>query len=261
MDFGTFRTYFISIVEVGVLWFVVYKTFDFLNKSKAKVIINGLLVFVAIGIISKILNFEVISWFFDSMINYSVIILAIVFREEIRDILVEMGSLKILNRKNRISIVYAKELKELLEAISDMSQNRIGALIVFERDIPLGEYISTGIPMNSPITKDKLLSIFSKGSTFHDGATIIRGLEIVAVSCILPIGPDPAEFYGGKLSKRLGTRHRAGFGISRETDAISIIISEETGKISIAMDYYFNYDVDLKVIENVIKNYFEEFVR
>ncbi|MGC8869854.1 MAG: diadenylate cyclase CdaA [Brevinematia bacterium] len=261
MDLNVLKTYFVSIVEICVIWFLVYKTFDFLNRSKAKLIISGLLVFVVIGIISKLLGFEVISWFFDSVISYSVIILAIVFREEIRYILLEVGSLKMLNRKDRVRIIYAKELKELLEAINEMSQNKIGAILVFERNVPLGEYIDTGIPMNSPITKERIVSIFNKGSIFHDGATIIRGLEIVAVGCVLPIGPDPSEFYGGKLSKRLGTRHRAGFGISRETDAISIIISEETGKVSIAMDYYFNYDVDLKVVENVIKEYFEEFAR
>lgn len=255
------KPYILGAVEIALIWFILYKAFDFLKKTKAGAIINGILVFVVVGILARILRLEVISWFFDSIVNYSVLILIFIFREEIRDILLHIGSLKILNRKESKSKQYVRELKEILESINIMSERRIGAILVFERRVPLGDYISTGTSYNATISKDKLLGIFSKDSLFHDGAVIIRGTKIVAVGCILPIGPLPPDLPADKISKKLGTRHRAGYGISRETDAIAIIISEETGKISIAMDFYFNYDVDLEVVEDVIKNYFEQYAR
>lgn len=255
------KPYVTGVIEISLIWFVVYKAFVFLKKTRAGAIINGLLIFVGIGILAKLLDFEVISWFFDTVISYSILILVFIFREEIRDILLHIGSLRILARRESRIKQYAHELKELLEAINIMSEERIGALIVLERRVPLGDYINTGMQYNASISKDKLLGIFSKNSSFHDGAAIIRGLKIVAVGCILPIGPMPPDIPSDKISKRLGTRHRAGYGISRETDAIAIIVSEETGKISVAMDFYFNYDVDLEVVENVAKEYFEHFAR
>lgn len=262
MDIISFvKPYITGAVEISIIWFIIYKTFDFLKKTKAGTIITGILIFVGVGILAKLLNFEVISWFFDNVINYSIVILVFIFREEIRDLLLHIGSLKILSRREAKQKQYAPELKELLEAINIMSEEKIGGLLVFERRVPLGDYISTGTSFNASISKDKLIGIFSKNSSFHDGAAIIRGLKIVAVGCILPIGPLPPDLPADKISKRLGTRHRAGYGISRETDAIAIIVSEETGKISIAMDFYFNYDVDLEVVEDVLKNYFEQFAR
>ncbi|MCS7299438.1 MAG: diadenylate cyclase CdaA [Spirochaetia bacterium] len=262
MEFISFvRPYIIGAIEISIIWFVIYKTFDFLKKTKAGTIINGILIFVLIGIVSRLLNFEVLNWFFDSVVTYSILILILIFREEIRDILLHIGSLRILSRAESKPKPYAHELKEILEAIDTMSKERIGAILVFERRVPLGDYINTGVTMNATISKDRLLSIFNKSSSFHDGATIVRGLKIVAAACILPIGPLPPGLPSDKVFKKLGTRHRAGYGISRETDAIALIISEETGKISIAMDFYFNYDVDLEVVEDVLKNYFENFAR
>ncbi|MFN4245588.1 MAG: diadenylate cyclase CdaA [Brevinematia bacterium] len=255
------RSYVFGAIEISLMWFIVYKTLEFLKKTKASAIINGILVFVVIGVLSKILKLEVISWFFDAVINYSVLILIIIFREEIRDILLHLGSLRILDKRKAREKQYVHELKELIEAINVMSEKKIGALIVLERRVPLGVYANTGIQFNTSISKDKILGVFSKNSLFHDGAMIIRGLKIVAVGCVLPIGPLPPDLPTDKISKRLGTRHRAGYGISRETDAVAIIVSEETGKISIAMDFYFNYDVDLEVVEDVVKNYFEKFAR
>ncbi|MEN2998682.1 MAG: diadenylate cyclase CdaA [Brevinematia bacterium] len=262
MDILNFaKTYLIGAIEVSLIWLMLYKGFILLKKTRAGAIINGILIFVGVGILAKILNFEVISWFFDSIITYSVLILIFIFREEIRDMLLQIGTLRILKRNEKKIKQYAHELKEILEAIDLMSKERIGCLLVFERDVPLGDYIATGTQFNTSISKEKLLGIFSKNSSFHDGATIIRGLKIVAVGCVLPIGPVPADLLVDKISKRFGTRHRAGYGVSRETDAIAIIVSEETGKISVAMDFYFNYDVDLEVVENVVKNYFERFAR
>lgn len=262
MEFINFaKPYIVGAIEISIISFVIYKTFDFLKKTKSGAIINGILVFVLIGLVSKLLNFEVLNWFFDSIITYSVLILILIFREEIRDLLLHIGSLRILSRAESRIKPYAHELKEILEAVDIMSKEKIGAILVFERRVPLGDYINTGVPMNATISKDKILSIFNKNSSFHDGATIIRGLKIVAVACILPIGPLPPDLPSDKSFKRLGTRHRAGYGVSRETDAIALIVSEETGKISVAMDFYFNYDVDLEVVEDVLKNYFENFAR
>ncbi len=257
----TIKPYISGIIEVSLIWFIVYKTLDFLNKTKAKAIINGILVFILIGFVSKFFKLEVISWFFDVIINYSVLILILIFREEIRDILLHLGSFRVLSKRKLKTKQYAHELKELIEAINIMSEEKIGALIVLERRVPLDVYIGTGIQFNTSISKDRLIGIFNKNSSFHDGAVIIRGLKIVAVGCVLPIGPLPPDLPNDRISKRLGTRHRAGYGISRETDAISIIVSEETGKISLSMDFYFNYDVDLEVVEDVIKDYFEQFSR
>ncbi|MCX8029200.1 MAG: diadenylate cyclase CdaA [Brevinematales bacterium] len=255
------KPYVIGGIEIYIIWFILYKTLSFLKRTKSVVIINGIVIFIVVGIISKYLNFEVISWFYDSVISYSVLILVFIFREEIREILLRIGSIKILTKKRTSVEIYARELKSIIEAIDKMSRENIGALIVFERRIPLGDYISTGKEVDYSITRDIVVKTFEKTSQYHDGAMIIRGLKIVGIGCILPIGGVPPDLTPDKINKRLGTRHRAGYATSRETDAIVIIVSEETGKISVAMDAYFDYDVDLEVVENVLKNYFETFAR
>ena len=251
----------IPIIEIGFLWFVIYKTALLIKKTKSGVLVNGILAFIVVGAIAKIAKFEVLSWIFDSIVNYSLIILIILFKDEIRDLLIHVGSIKILSSKREEKKVYAHDIKEMLEALDFLSSTKTGAIIVFERNIPLGNYIDTGVPINSPISNEKITSIFSKSSSLHDGALIIQGRKMVAAACILPIGVLPTEFTEKKMGKKLGTRHRAAYGISRETDAIAIVVSEETGKISLCLDFYFDYDVDLEVIENVLEKYFEEFGR
>jgi diadenylate cyclase len=258
---NTIFSVIVSVIEIGVLWFIIYKAALLIKRTKSVVLVNGILAFIVIGVIAKVANFEVLSWIFDSVVNYSLIILVILFRDEIRDLLIHVGSIRIVASKKEEKKVYAHDIKELLEALDYLSSTKTGAIIVFERNIPLGNYIDTGVPINSLISKDKVISIFSKSSSLHDGALIIRGRKMVAAACILPIGVLPPEFTEKKIGKKLGTRHRAAYGISRETDAIAIVVSEETGKISLCLDFYFDYDVDLEVIEDVLEKYFEEFGR
>ncbi len=250
------KTYVIPIIEILVLWYIFYEVILLLKRTKSNILIKGIVFFIGLGILAKAVNFEVLGWIFDNIVTYSILILVIIFREEIRDILVKIGSIRLL--KSQEAKFYLRSLKELVEVVDFMSKNKIGGIIVFERKIPLDDFINTGVKINSPIERDKLLSIFDKNSILHDGAVIVRGLKIIAASCILPIGPAP-PVQQPKIGKSFGTRHRAAYGIARETDAIAVVVSEETGRISVVMDYYFSYNVDLEVVENVVEEYFRQY--
>ncbi len=225
------------LIDISTIAFLIYKGYDILSYSKAEQIIVGVIMFVAIYIITNFLQLHTCKWILDQIGSVIVLALIILFQPEIRQILTNVGE----NFK-KVSIKDEKDIEEIMKAVQQMSILKVGALIVFEKSTGLKEYIKTGTILNAKITAPLILSIFKYGTPLHDGAIIIKNDQIVAAACYLPVSSSD------QISRDLGTRHRAALGMSQEVlDCVVIVVSEETGKISLAYEgrLYTNYDIDM----------------
>ena len=221
-----------DIVEIILISIVVYNVILWIRDTKAWSLVKGLAFLVIIWIAAEAFQFNAIRWIFVNTINVGIIALIIIFQPELRRALEQLGrrniSLFSLDFKNENKKFSDKTVSELVSATFDMAAVKTGALMVIEGETSLGEYERTGIKIDAEISAGLLINIFEHNTPLHDGAVIIKGDRIVAATCILPVSDNM------QLSKELGTRHRAGVGLSEITDAFVIIVSEENGKVSLA---------------------------
>lgn len=240
-----------DVFEILIIAFALYHIIIWVKNTKAWVIVKGIIVLLIFSLIASILRLNVILWIFKNTISVSIVAIVIVFQPELRKALEQLG------RKNLVmSIIQFDEAKDKNEKFSDkiiseivratfeLAKTKTGALVVIERNILLTEYERTGILIDSIITSQLLINIFEHNTPLHDGAVILREDRIAAATCYLPLSDNM------HLSKDLGTRHRAGIGISEETDALTIIVSEETGKVSIAESGRLIRNVDGDYLKN-----------
>ncbi len=236
----------IDIIQVLLIAYFVYHFILWLKNTRAYMLLKGILLIVIFVVIANLLNMDVIIWVFSNMGMIAIMAVIIIFQPELRRVLEQMG------HKNPITNIMTwgssadnnqrfsdKTVSELVEACFDMAEVKTGALIVVERDVKLEEYEKTGIPVDAVLTSQLLINIFEHNTPLHDGAVIVRGDRVVAATCYLPLTDNP------NLNKDLGTRHRAGVGISEISDSLTIIVSEETGHVSYAMDGELHTGVSL----------------
>jgi diadenylate cyclase len=221
-----------DIVDIILVSLILYRILLIIKGTRAAKMLLGLGVLVVVSFFSKYLELHTLDWMISSFWGQVVIVVIILFQPEIRRALAQMGESTILQ-----SLATAEGLRSLDEIIRtsiSLANKRIGALMVIERDVSLKDYIEIGTPLDARVSRELLLSIFHPTSPIHDGAIVIRGNRVVAAGCFLPIT------LGADISKSLGTRHRAGLGITEETDAVAIVVSEETGIISVGVDGKFD---------------------
>lgn len=226
----------IDILEIVILAFVIYHVALWIKNTRAWMLLKGIIVLLACYMIAYILRMNVIVWIFERTISIGITALMIVFQPELRRALEELGQKKIVSTlipfddtRNQNERFSERSINEIVKATVEMAKAKTGALIIMEKDIDLSEYERTGIELDSTISSQLLVNIFEHNTPLHDGAVIIRGDRIVSATCYLPLSDNMG------LSKELGTRHRAGVGISEVTDSLTIIVSEETGRISVAV--------------------------
>ena len=226
----------IDILEIVILAFVIYHVALWIKNTRAWMLLKGIIVLLACYVIAYILRMNVIVWIFERTISIGITALMIVFQPELRRALEELGQKKIVSTlipfddtRNQNERFSERSINEIVKATVEMAKAKTGALIIMEKDIDLSEYERTGIELDSTISSQLLVNIFEHNTPLHDGAMIIRGDRIVSATCYLPLSDNMG------LSKELGTRHRAGVGISEVTDSLTIIVSEETGRISVAV--------------------------
>ena len=226
----------IDILEIVILAFVIYHVALWIKNTRAWMLLKGIIVLLACYVIAYILRMNVIVWIFERTISIGITALMIVFQPELRRALEELGQKKIVSTlipfddtRNQNERFSERSINEIVKATVEMAKAKTGALIIMEKDIDLSEYERTGIELDSTISSQLLVNIFQHNTPLHDGAVIIRGDRIVSATCYLPLSDNMG------LSKELGTRHRAGVGISEVTDSLTIIVSEETGRISVAV--------------------------
>ena len=247
------------IIDIVIVLFLVYKILKIAKDSRAWQLLKGIILLLIITWLSGVLRLNILHAILDKVVlSWGVLALIIIFQPEIRRALEQLGTSKMkkfFGFTEDIETKTKENIYKIVIAAEEMSKRQIGALIVIERDIGIKDIIDTGIEINAEVSPQLLTNIFVPKTPLHDGAVIISNNKITAAACMLPLASDQ------DIAKELGTRHRAGIGISKESDAIAIIVSEETGKISIAKDGTLIADVNeetLKriLIKNIITNNF-----
>jgi len=221
-----------DIIDIAIVAFVIYKGVRLIRETRAEQLIKGIVILLVVTQVSEWLQLNAINFILKNTMQVGVTALLVVFQPELRRALEHVGRSKfgnLFNFDENAENDIAKVIEEIAKAVQTLSQNRIGALIVIERDTKIGDIIRTGITLDSSISAELLVNIFVPNTPLHDGAAIIRENKIKAAACFLPLTQNQ------ELSKELGTRHRAALGISENSDAVAIVVSEETGKISVAL--------------------------
>lgn len=237
-----------DLIDIIIVSYIIYKIFILVKGTRAARMLIGVGVLLALSLLSRFLELYTLDWLIQSFWTQIVIVLIILFQPEIRKALAQMGETPLFHRFS--SAEEMKTIEEIVKASQALANKKIGALIVFERDVSLAEYIEIGVPLDAKVTKELLMSIFHPTSPIHDGAVIIKGNKALAAGCFLPIK------LGADLSKTYGTRHRAALGITEETDAVAVIISEETGAISLAVHGQLESNLDMEKLRNRLTNLF-----
>jgi len=239
------NVYIVNILDILIVAYIFYRILLVIKGTRTIQIVVGLIVLVAITIISRdVLHLRTLWWLMSKFWLAAVVILSVVFQSEIRYALAKIGS-KLFFKDVKVKSNF---LAEISDAAIEMSKIRMGALIVIEKEMGLKNYTETGTQIDAKITHELLLSIFNTKAPIHDGAVIIKDERIEAAGCVLPISTEIEV-------KHLGTRHRAGIGLSSLTDAIVIVVSEETGKISICLDGKIERTDSEKLLETLTNLY------
>ena len=230
-----------KIIDVGIVWALIYYVLKNLkNNIKMVLIFKGVIMIILIKIASDLFNLTTVGLLLEYVIMWGPLALIIIFQPEIRNILEHLGRKQILTRHRVLTMdEREKMVYEIMNAVEYLRKSRIGALIVIERDVSLNDYIERSKGLYADISSDLLISIFFPRNPLHDGGVIIQGNRITSAGAVFPIS------LSNKINKRLGTRHRAALGISEESDCIALVVSEETGKISIAIGGELNYNLSI----------------
>ena len=242
-----------DLIDILLVAYLLYQSYRLMKGSGTINIFIGILVFIGFWVIvSQVLEMRLLGSILDKLTSVGVLAIFILFQDEIRKFLVNLGSQKRLGNllnyftKNKKDTVEKTDIMPIVMACMSMSKSKTGALIVIEKNLPLNEIISTGETINADVNQRLIENIFFKNSPLHDGAMIIRGQQIIAAGCILPVSHDL------NIPKELGLRHRAAMGVSQETDALAIIVSEETGGISAAYKGQFHLRLTAEELERIL---------
>ncbi|MDO5018232.1 MAG: diadenylate cyclase CdaA [Lagierella massiliensis] len=243
-----------DVIDILIVALAIYKIFILIKQTRAEQLMRGVLAIFTFAIISRVLNLYTVSWILEKAMTAGFILFIVVFQPELRRMLEYIGTRNIF-RKSFIDLqeeTLHQVVNEVVLAMSSLSRQNIGALLVFENKTGLNEVIETGTRLNSDISSELLINIFIPNTPLHDGAVIIRKDKIVAASCFLPMSDSQA------ISKELGTRHRAALGISERSDSLSIIVSEETGTISVAENGELKRYVDEETLREILIKFYDK---
>ena len=242
-----------DFIDILLVAYLLYQTYRLMKDSGSINIFIGILVFIGCWIIvSQVLEMRLLGSIFDKLVSVGVLALIVLFQDDVRKFLVTVGSHKrwenILRflRKSKQEKIEQSDIMPIVMACMSMSKGKVGALIVIEKNVPLNEIIRSGETINADVNQRLIENIFFKNSPLHDGAMIIRHKQIIAAGCILPVSHDL------NIPKELGLRHRAAMGVSQETDALAIIVSEETGGISVAYKGQFHLRLTAEELERIL---------
>lgn len=237
------------IIDLALVLFLLYCFFKIVKGSRAWQLIKGIALLIIATWASGLLNLKILNWILTGIMNLGVIAVIVIFQPELRRALEQLGTNKItkfFGIDKNLETKTKEDIYKVVIAATELSRTKTGALIVLERDIKIQDIIATGIPMDAEVSPQLLVNIFEPKTPLHDGAVVISGNKIAASACVLPLADDK------DISKELGTRHRAAIGISKESDAIVVVVSEETGKMSVAKDGTLIADVREDVLKKIL---------
>ena len=243
---------FALIIDIAIVSFLIVQLLKIVKYSRAWNLLKGILFLIIATLLSSVLQLKILNYILTSVMTYGVLVLIVIFQPELRRALEQLGTNKLTHFFGIDKDIVSKtkeDIYKIVIAAFELSKAKTGALIVIERDIKIKDIIQTGIQMNSEISPQLLVNIFVPNTPLHDGAVVISNNKIAAAACMLPWAGD------NDIAKELGTRHRAAIGISKETDSIAIVVSEETGKVSVAKDGTLIADVKEEALKKIlIKN-------
>lgn len=239
-----------DVIDILIVAFVVYKLLGLIKQTRAEQLLKGVMLLVVATFVTDLLNFHTINWILKGTVTLGAVAILIVFQPELRRALEYMGRSKFMKAPGKaLDKEKGKQITtQIVKATESFSDEKVGALIVFERDTNLTDIAETGTLIDAEISEQILGNIFYEGAPLHDGAVIVKDGRIRAAGCVLPLTKN------NNISKSLGTRHRAGIGITEHSDAITLIVSEETGIISMAEDGQLTRYLDLKTVEKKLLN-------
>lgn len=244
----------IDILEIAVIAFAIYHIVNWVRKTRAYTLLKGFLVLFIFYLVAYIFDMSVILWIFDKSITIGITAILIIFQPELRNALERLGSRNIFNigvihpfdEQDKNERFSDRTIAEIIRATFELAKTKTGALMCIEKDISLMEFERTGIMLDSLISSQLLINIFEHNTPLHDGAVVIRGNRVTAATCYLPLSDNMS------LSKELGTRHRAGVGVSEVSDSLTIIVSEETGKVSVASEGRIRRNLDGEQLKKIL---------
>ncbi len=237
------------IVEIAILWIAIYSILLFLKGTRALYLLRGIFILIIALFIFQFLGLPVLTRLLTYFFAFFLILVAIIFQPELREVLIRLGKKHFFYfgpKKEEIE----RSLREITKAVNNLSGKKIGALIALKREMGLNNYIETGVMLNADLSSELLQSLFFPDSPLHDGGVIIEGMKIIAASCLLPLSENP------NLSRALGMRHRAAVGLSEHSDALVIVISEETGNISLAINGQLTADIKSEELLTILRGQF-----
>lgn len=237
------------ILDLAIVTFLVVMFVKSIRGSRVGQLIKGIVLFVLMVAISKLLNLRILNFILTSIMTYGVIAIIVIFQPELRRALEQLGTnkfTKFFGIDKDITTKTKEDIYKVVIAALELSKTKTGGLIVLEREIKIEDIIDTGVILNSEVSPQLLVNLFTPNTPLHDGAVIISDNKIVAAACILPLASD------NDISKELGTRHRAALGISKESDSVVVVVSEENGKISIAKNGILIVDVNEEALKKIL---------
>jgi diadenylate cyclase len=247
-DFTIWK-YLASIVDILLVSWVIYKLLNLIKGTKAVQLLKGIVVILLIRVVSEFFGLNTLSWLTQQAIDWGFLAIIIIFQPELRRALEQLGRGRFFSRTNGPDDEEQEKMVEAIVKATDyMAKRRIGALISIERETGMSDYIETGIPLDAKISSELLINIFIPNTPLHDGAVIIQKNNVAAAACYLPLSESPF------ISKELGTRHRAALGISEVTDSITVVVSEETGNISLTKNGELHRNLTLDAFKELISH-------
>ncbi len=239
-----------NLIDIAVVAFVLYRLLMLIKGTRAVQLLKGLAVLLIISYLADFFNLITVSWVLQKVWQMLFVALPVVFQPELRRALEQIGRGKLFTKSGLLMTkqVSGQVINEVVRCSQVLSKNRIGALIVFERVTGIQEWIETGIKVDGVVSSEFLINIFVPKAPLHDGAVIVNGDRIAAAGCLLPLSENPS------LNKELGTRHRAAIGVTEQSDALALVVSEETGSISVAMDGQIRRNLDEKELQEVLEH-------
>lgn len=249
LQIGFLKITILDILDILVISFILYKTYFFLRGSRAAQMFVGLALLLIVSLLTRLLNMSGMTWIFDSLKTVWLVAFVIIFQPELRRMLIFIGQSRII--RYFIKVSSSRTFDEIIKAAVELSKRRNGALIVITRDMGIKSIAETGIRVQAEVSAPLIISVFNSRSPLHDGAVIIQNDIVEAAKCILPLSQSP------ELDPRLGTRHRAALGLAEESDAVVLVVSEETGNISIAMQGKLNQGLEESEVRSIFLNAFK----
>jgi len=237
-----------DIVDILIMTFLIYRVLSFMQKTSASSVIKGLLVVLAVAWLANLFNMNILSYLLRQVVQMGIIVIVVLFQPEIRKMFEKMGTTRLntLFRRKRKQETIETVLRQVISSCYAMSESQTGAIIVIEREVGLNDYAVTGVKIDADVSSELIQNIFFHNSPLHDGALIIRDDRILAASCMLPLSNNYS------IGKELGMRHRAGVGLSERSDAIAVIVSEETGAVSVAIDGMLKRSLEKDTFEKLL---------